>query len=359
MSIGDVTSPERGSGARYNDGKPPMELIPLRALYPAAYVFGYGTNKYDASLLIDDPFDWLELLWQRGGVSCVEKAPAWLALSESLIATLTAHTVRRGYATRATQKSTGENDTPQSAATTTGPGSSETTPASGFARHVTTAILKTAILSTARSSSPTSENGGAGTETDSTRTTASEPPAPKYGPDKEPSPGSDDSPSTGSLLKTLSKFLPDKTAAEYATDLTQIDTAGTLTTAMKQALFGASSVVSAIEDWGCSEIIEQDLKLQSPTSIRLSLPEKTEAGWRFGNPGWNWAKGMRWSVPLGCMQRHMAAIQAGELLDPESGLPHVGHLLCNALMLSHFMMHFPELNDLPAQLTQEFLADDD
>ncbi|HDR9497078.1 TPA: hypothetical protein QDC06_000265 [Burkholderia cepacia] len=32
MSIGDVNSNERGSGARYNDGKPPLDLIPLRVI---------------------------------------------------------------------------------------------------------------------------------------------------------------------------------------------------------------------------------------------------------------------------------------------------------------------------------------
>lgn len=29
MAVGDVNSPERGSGARYNDGKPDLSLIPL------------------------------------------------------------------------------------------------------------------------------------------------------------------------------------------------------------------------------------------------------------------------------------------------------------------------------------------
>ena len=32
MSIGDVQSQERGSGARFNTGKPPMNLIPLRVM---------------------------------------------------------------------------------------------------------------------------------------------------------------------------------------------------------------------------------------------------------------------------------------------------------------------------------------
>ena len=35
MSVGDVTSDARGSGARFNDGKPPLDLIPLRILAEA------------------------------------------------------------------------------------------------------------------------------------------------------------------------------------------------------------------------------------------------------------------------------------------------------------------------------------
>lgn len=36
MAIGDIASTERGTGARFNDGKPPLDLIPLRVL-AAAY----------------------------------------------------------------------------------------------------------------------------------------------------------------------------------------------------------------------------------------------------------------------------------------------------------------------------------
>lgn len=35
MSVGDITSDARGSGARFNDGKPPLDLIPLRILADA------------------------------------------------------------------------------------------------------------------------------------------------------------------------------------------------------------------------------------------------------------------------------------------------------------------------------------
>lgn len=62
---------------------------------------------------------------------------------------------------------------------------------------------------------------------------------------------------------------------------------------------------------------------------------------------WNWAKGMAWSIPLACAARHALAILEGETDDPESGLPHVGHLLCNLVMLRTFVTTYPEGNDLP------------
>ena len=46
--IGDVNSNEKGSGARYNAGKPDFSLIPLSTLEDEARVWGYGKNKYVA-----------------------------------------------------------------------------------------------------------------------------------------------------------------------------------------------------------------------------------------------------------------------------------------------------------------------
>ncbi len=36
------------------------------------------------------------------------------------------------------------------------------------------------------------------------------------------------------------------------------------------------------------------------------------------------------------MQRHLLAIQGGEVLDPESGLPHIDHIICSALFISEY-----------------------
>lgn len=46
--IGDVNSSAKGSGARYNDGKADISLIPLCTLEDEARVWMYGKQKYAA-----------------------------------------------------------------------------------------------------------------------------------------------------------------------------------------------------------------------------------------------------------------------------------------------------------------------
>ena len=48
MSIGDIDSNDKGTGARYNDGKPDYSLIPMHLLADTARVLTYGSNKYKA-----------------------------------------------------------------------------------------------------------------------------------------------------------------------------------------------------------------------------------------------------------------------------------------------------------------------
>ena len=62
---------------------------------------------------------------------------------------------------------------------------------------------------------------------------------------------------------------------------------------------------------------------------------------------WNWAKGMPWSVPLACAARHLVALLDHEDKDPESGLPHRGHVYCNVVMLLQYLKTYQEGNDLP------------
>jgi len=50
----------------------------------------------------------------------------------------------------------------------------------------------------------------------------------------------------------------------------------------------------------------------------------------------NWKKGLDKIEILESLQRHLAGMMNGETHDNESGLPHIGHILCNAMFYSHF-----------------------
>ncbi|MDQ6721209.1 MAG: DUF5664 domain-containing protein [Candidatus Dormibacteraeota bacterium] len=50
----------------------------------------------------------------------------------------------------------------------------------------------------------------------------------------------------------------------------------------------------------------------------------------------NYLRGYAWSLSLDALQRHVWAFQAGEDVDPESGLPHMAHAAWHALALVSF-----------------------
>ena len=56
----------------------------------------------------------------------------------------------------------------------------------------------------------------------------------------------------------------------------------------------------------------------------------------------NWRNGLSFTETIGSLERHVAAIKRGELIDPESGEQHIDHVQCNAMFLSFFMKH-PEI----------------
>ena len=63
---------------------------------------------------------------------------------------------------------------------------------------------------------------------------------------------------------------------------------------------------------------------------------------------WNWAKGMPWRIPVGCILRHARQIlEFGEMYDQDSGETHYGHILCNIIMLAWYEEHYPEGDDRP------------
>lgn len=60
----------------------------------------------------------------------------------------------------------------------------------------------------------------------------------------------------------------------------------------------------------------------------------------------NWRFGQQLSKLLDSTLRHIAAIQRGEFLDPESGLPHHGHIGCNAIFLAETFRNHPDKIDV-------------
>lgn len=64
-----------------------------------------------------------------------------------------------------------------------------------------------------------------------------------------------------------------------------------------------------------------------------------------------------WNRYKGALLRHLAAIDKGELIDQESGIPHIDHVLCNAAFLSWGYHNGKGINieqkDLDASIQQQ------
>jgi len=58
----------------------------------------------------------------------------------------------------------------------------------------------------------------------------------------------------------------------------------------------------------------------------------------------NWKKGLKTDQICESLIRHLTAYLRGENNDTESGLPHVGHILCNAMFLSYMHTYKPDFD---------------
>lgn len=83
-----------------------------------------------------------------------------------------------------------------------------------------------------------------------------------------------------------------------------------------------------------------------PVSAIMSLARVLTYGARKYDSR-NWERGLEWSRPYGAAMRHLLAWWGGEDIDPESGLPHLEHALCNLAFLREYMDTHPELDDRP------------
>ena len=59
----------------------------------------------------------------------------------------------------------------------------------------------------------------------------------------------------------------------------------------------------------------------------------------------NWRNGFEFSRPYSACLRHLLAWNAGENTDPESGLNHLAHAMCNLMFLLELQQTRPDLDN--------------
>ena len=72
-----------------------------------------------------------------------------------------------------------------------------------------------------------------------------------------------------------------------------------------------------------------------PTGVLEGMLQVLEHGsTKYGANNWQYVDNAKERY-YNALQRHLEAWRGGELLDPESGLPHLSHVMCNSMFLSH------------------------
>lgn len=61
----------------------------------------------------------------------------------------------------------------------------------------------------------------------------------------------------------------------------------------------------------------------------------------------NWEKGMKWSRVYRALLSHLWAFWRGEEFDPETQLPHIDHVVTNAMFLARYWRSNREWDDRP------------
>ena len=72
--------------------------------------------------------------------------------------------------------------------------------------------------------------------------------------------------------------------------------------------------------------------LLPPAAVRELVRVLTYGAEKYSPNGWQQVPDAKARYTAALM-RHFEALRAGEFFDPESGLPHLAHVLCNAVFL--------------------------
>ena len=73
------------------------------------------------------------------------------------------------------------------------------------------------------------------------------------------------------------------------------------------------------------------MDLLPPDALEALSRILTDGAVKYGDR--NWEKGMAWSRPYAALIRHLLAWWGGQDTDPESGHPHLWHVMTNAVFL--------------------------
>lgn len=60
---------------------------------------------------------------------------------------------------------------------------------------------------------------------------------------------------------------------------------------------------------------------------------------KYSRDNWKAGEGFKYTRSFNALQRHMLAFMRGEDNDPETGISHLSHAMCNLLFMQHFVLN--------------------
>lgn len=85
------------------------------------------------------------------------------------------------------------------------------------------------------------------------------------------------------------------------------------------------------------------MELISPVAMEVLARVLGFGAKKYEDHGWR--KGIKWTRTIAAILRHTYAYLRGETNDPETGLSHMGHVMCEAMFLIEWETTHPELDD--------------
>ncbi len=102
--------------------------------------------------------------------------------------------------------------------------------------------------------------------------------------------------------------------------------------------------------------IKTRMELLPPDALISVAQVLTHGAEKYADRNWEKGEGIVWERYIGALLRHMMLFMMGEDTDPDSGLPILAHMSCDALfLLSSYLRKIGE--DTRWKLPQEFITD--